>query len=188
MFTKINKNWFTIVELLVWIALIGIIILWATSIDYNRLNNKQKLEIFTNQIKSNFERVRNNSLAWKWIWANLEIPDKWTIEYSKSNSWTIVSNSYTWTNITEFENILFQNGFYISSIKCWLINEEPSSYNELDETWTGIIEFSWNNINLLFDWDFNCDSNDKILELDINFKTDKKTLNLNILNWLAEVK
>jgi len=60
---KIKKA-FTLIELLVWISVMSIIILWVTSIDYNRLSQDQKLDIFTNDVKSNFERIRNNSLAW----------------------------------------------------------------------------------------------------------------------------
>lgn len=180
----IKNKAFTLIELLVWITIISIIILWATNIDYNRLSQKQKLEIFTNNIKSDFERIRNNSLAWKWIWTSLDIPNKWKLEYSKSSSWTVTTSTSldNWATWSPYKNnIDFQPGYNISQIRCleldWTFIENLNS----TETWS--IEIEWSNINL------NCTiGNPKILELSINFRQDTEIITINSLNWLVEIK
>lgn len=181
MFKNKNIKAFTLIELLVWIAIISILLLSASSIDFNRLNSKQKLEIFTNEIKTNFERVRNNSLAWKWVWTNLIIPDKWVIEYSKTNSWTVTTKAYSWSSIISSENLLFKDKIYISQIKYWNINQWPIT--ELS-SWTWIIEIIWWNLNLT--WSIN--SNNKLLQIEVTNKLNSWTILINTVNWLVEIK
>jgi prepilin-type N-terminal cleavage/methylation domain-containing protein len=184
MFSGKIKKAFTLIELLVWIAIISILIIWATSIDYNRLSNKQKLELFTNSIKSNFETIRNSSLAWKWIWPTLEIPKKWKIDYSNTNSWTIISSiSLDWNIWTNNEKIKFDPWYYISQIKCFQLDWLTEDDEIISWTWT--IEFEWINITLA--WDCNANTS-KILELSIKNNTDTKKIQFNTLNWLAEIK
>lgn len=183
---KLNKikKAFTLIELLVWMSIITIIIVWSTNIDYNRMNDKQKLEMFSHTIKANFEKIRNNTVAWKWVWNNLDIPDKWKIEYSKTNNWTIQSSFFDWVDwSTPPENLMFQPNYYISDIKCiqvdWTVNEII--------TWSekAIIEFDW--IYLKLSWDC-INSTSKILELTIKYKIDTKVIQINSLNWLFHIK
>ena len=182
-FNKIKKA-FTLIELLVGMSILTIIILWTTSIDYNRINNKQQLEFFTYSIKTNFETIRNSTLAWKWIWVNLDIPEKWKIEYSKTNSWMIQSSSYNGSTWEIQENLFFKPGFSISKIYCLDINWDNSW--EIF-TWTWIIEFEW--INIKLNTDSICDSDtSKILELVMKYKYDTKNIQINTLNWLIEIK
>lgn len=185
----IKTKAFTLIELLVWISIISILVLWGTNIDYNRLSQKQKLEIFTNNIKANFERVRNNSLAWKWIWINLNVPDLWQIDYSTSSSWTIITSTSfdnwgTW-NIYNSNSIDFWSNFYISQIKC--LQLDWSSDNTLISTETWSIEIEWSKISLK--WDCGA-STSKILELSVNFKSipQPKIIQINTLNWLIQIK
>lgn len=183
MILKKEKNKaFTIIELMIWITLISILIIWSTSIDFNSLSIKQKLEIFTNSIKSEYESTRNNALIWKWIWTDLIVPEKWRIEYSKSNSWTIITSTYDWINWNKIDNILFEEWYYISKISCLELDETLN--NEID-TWTWIVEFNWSNISL--SWDCT-NQKSKILELEFTFKAEKNTLTINSLNWLIEKK
>jgi len=177
---------FTLTELLVWITIISVLIVWVTKIDFNRLSQKQRLEIFINKVKTNFEITRNNFLSWKWIWANLEVPDSWRIEYSKVNSWTIVT-THSGTTITESSYIDFVVGSSITSIKCWWLNEVESNFDELEDTWTWIITFKWWKITLTRDWDLNCDSTDKILQIWIKHYSNTWTIKINTLNWLVEI-
>ncbi len=182
-----NKKAVTLIELLVWIWIISILALWMSSINFNRLNSKQKLELFTNSIKINYEEIRNNALAWKWIWTDLEVPKKWKIDYSMNNSWTIITSklSSNWIDWEIFNGnnwIVFQSGYYISNIKCFKSTWEEE--NELLSTLTWTIEFEWINIKL---W-WNCNSGSRILELKIKNKTDEKILKINTLNWLIETK
>ncbi len=181
-FNKIKKA-FTLIELLVWMSILTIIILWTTSIDYNRINNKQQLEFFTYSIKTNFETIRNSTLAWKWIWTNLDIPEKWKIEYSKTNSWMIQSSSYDWSTWTLQDDLLFKPGFYISEINCLKIDWS----NDWSITLSGSVVFEWLQIKL--DTWSDCNSNtSKILELIMKYKYDTKNIQINTLNWLIEIK
>jgi prepilin-type N-terminal cleavage/methylation domain-containing protein len=181
--TKI-KQAFTLIELLVWIAILSIIVLWASNMNFNRLNTKQELDIFTNNIKSNFEMIRNSSLSWKWIWTDLDLPEKWKIEYSTSNSWTIINHTtFDWDNWSPLDMApIFKTGFSISKIRCLLLNWDEE-YDII--TWTWEIVFVWSNMTLW--WDCNPDTA-KILELTIKNKAEAETLLLNTLNWLVEIK
>lgn len=185
MFKVKIKKAFTLIELLVWISIITMIIMWATSIDYNRLSQKQKLEIFTNNIKANFETIRNSSLSWKWIWLDLDIPKKWKIEYSKTNSWVIQSSTYNWDVWSSNNNLQFPIWFYISKINCLTINW-AIIYENISWTWT--IEFTWSNMILTWEtWE--CPSNrSKILEIYITHTVNTKKITFNVLNWLVEIK
>lgn len=179
-----NHKAFTLIELLVWIAIISIIILGSSSLNFNRLNNRQQLDIFTNKIKSNYEEIRNNSLSWKWVlsWWNLINPVKWRIQYSKSNSWTLINNySINWTTWLNINNgPIFNNWYEISKIECqkidWTVTTDITS-------WTWEIEFIWDEINL--QWDCNTWS-PKIIELTIKYKWEQKVITINALSWLIE--
>jgi prepilin-type N-terminal cleavage/methylation domain-containing protein len=179
------KNAFTLIELMVWITIIAIILLWSSNLDFNRLNTKQKLDIFTNNIKSNFETIRNSSLLWKWIWTDLSLPDKWKIEYSTSNSWTIVNSTYSWSRSELDNNLIFKPGFSISNIKClqldWITQNK-----DLSTSWTWIIEFIWSEMKFI--WDCTEHITSKILELKVKNKSETKILQINTLNWLVEIK
>lgn len=185
MYSWTSKKAFTLIELLVAITIITILALWATSLDFNRLSNKQKLEIFTNSIKTNYESIRNNALEWKWIWTNLDIPKKWKMDFSTSNSWTVVTSySIDWTSWIWASNIDMQNIYWISSIRC--LETDWSIDNSLFDTETWSIEISWINIELW--WDCNNDSS-KILQITFwNKINEYKTLEINTLNWLVNTK
>ncbi len=180
---KNNLRAFTLIELLVAIAIITMIILWVTSIDYNRLSSKQKLEIFTNSIKSNFENIRNSSLSWKWIWTNLDIPLEWKIEYSSSGWWKIVSsNTLNWTDWLEYEDINFGYDFKITEIKCISLDRVSENVLTSSSTWT--VVFNQNDISLWWD----CPTNTKILEMQVSWKSYLNTIEINTLNGLIQIK
>lgn len=172
---------FTIIELLVWISILLIILMWVSNLDYNRLNQIQKLEIFINKVKSNFETIRNNSLIWKWIWNWLNIPSKWTINYSVSNSWTITAIAYSGSNILNSESINFEPWISIDRIRCLKYNWTSNKTLNNSETWS--IDIIWNKITL--SWD--CSSIDsKILEITVWNKINTWSILINTLNWLVE--
>lgn len=178
-----KRQAFTLTELLVWITVMSIILLSATNMNFNRLNTKQELDIFTNNIKSNFEMIRNSSLSWKWIWNDLALPEKWKIEYSTSNSWTIINSAtFDWTAWTNLDiSPKFKQGFSISEIWCLKLDEDE---NEDITSWTWTIEFIWSNLIL-----WGCaDNTSKILRLTIKYKAETELILLNTLNWLAEIK
>jgi hypothetical protein len=183
-----NNKAFTLIELMVWITILWVLAFAITNIDFNRLSNSQKLDIFSWNIKNSYETIRNNALSWKWIWVNLIVPYKWTINFSKNNNWTISWEAYDESNaILDNSIINIPSDFSISSIKCWEYLENRTLYNEMTNTWT--IEFNWINIGLNINWDINCDANkDKVLELIIQNKQETKIININTLNWLFEIK
>lgn len=179
---------FTLVELMVWIAIIWILLLSASKINFNRLNMKQQLDIFSNSVKSNFETVRNNSLSWKWVWvlawSDLIIPQKWKIEYSSYNSWTILNSTFSWATRSPL-NIApkFKPGYSISKIRCLKLDWTLNNTIGLTSTWE--IEFIWSNIFLTWA----CTPNtSKILELTIKNRSETKIVSINTLNWLVETK
>lgn len=178
---NINKA-FTLIELLVGIAIIGIIILWATNIDYNRLTTKQKLDIFANSVKSSFETVRNNALTWKWIWTNLDVPKNIKIEYSNESSWSIlISTSLDWITWSWSFSIDFEEGYNIWEMRCLELNWDEDS---VITWWTWTIMFEW--INITLTWACLIDA--KVLEIPISYRSYTKKLEINTLNWLAEFK
>ncbi len=180
MYSKKIKKAFTLIELLVWITLITILALWATNLNFNRLNTKQELDIFVNKIKSNYETIRNSSMSWKWVWTDLILPEKWKIEYSLANSWTILNSSLSWSIWTPYNlTPLFKKWFSISQIRCLQLDLSTSTTTN---TWT--IEFIWSNISLTW----SCTTPYKILELTIKNKYEEDILLINALNWLSEIQ
>ncbi len=175
-----NKKWYSLVELSVIIAVITIIAIWASRINFNRLSSKQKLDIFSNKIISKIETTRNNALLWKWIWTNLVIPNKWKIEISSNNSWTINSSYYDWTNwyLYNEDSLIVTSPFYINNIRCSSLTGVISNLSWT--TWS--IFISWWDLSL--SWCTN--TNDKILELDVTFWSFRNRITINTLNWLIE--
>lgn len=175
---------FTLTELLVWIAIISIVTLWVTSINFNRLSSKQNLEILTNKIKSNYEFIRNNALSWKWINSNLIVPEKWKMEISLNNSWTIVNSYLTWWLWNPIEHdIVFMRNSSINKIRCLSLDK---TFDNSIINWTWEIIYEWWNLTLSW-W---CDNpSSKILEITVeNNNIDSKIIEFNIVNWLVEIK
>lgn len=184
---KKNKA-FTLIELIIAITIIWILAFVIANVNFNRLSNKQKLDIFASKIKTSYETIRNSALEWKGIWTNLVIPKKWDINFSTSNSWTISWSAYDeYNNILGQSKIIIPNDYTIKSIKCWEYLQPSTSYNIMSNTWT--IEFDWINIKLNTNSDSDCDANkDRILELSIKNKVESKIIDFNTLNWIVEIK
>lgn len=181
---KKNKNWFTLIEIIVVIAIIWVLIVWASRINFNPQIDKQNSDMFTNNIFSNIETIRNNSLLWKWMWSWVKMfyPEKWVVNISKTWSWKIENFYQSWWISYNYKeiNINFINDFWkISEIKCRDINWNwYEIINNID------IEFSGKNITL--SW---CTyPNDKLLELTTNYKSFSKTIKLSKVTWLIEKK
>ncbi len=182
-----NKNAFTIIELLVAITIISILILWATNINFSRLNDKQKIDIYTNKILINYEQIRNNSLLGKWIWIDLVIPNKREINFSNYWSWQISTKYYTWTtDIGIVDNIIFFNDFYeISEIKCLSLDENNLVTFTWSNTATWTIEIKWNNLTLT--WSCNNQIHKKLITT-IKYKNNfEKKIEINTVNWLIKI-
>ena len=185
---NINKSQgaFTLIEILVAIAIIAIIIAWTNLLSYKNISTKQELDIKVNKIISQIEKIRNEALLWKGIWTNLIVPKKYKIDFSTSWSWKINYYYFDWTykkyNFFDKE-VKFWNKFEeIKSIKCLKINWTNLKTLTNSETWTIIIE--WNTLSLTG----NCDSKSRILELEIQKVKDSKKIWINTVNWLVQIK
>lgn len=136
-FSKNNKNAFTLVELMVIIVLIIIIILWIKSINFNKLSNEQKSEIFANRIISIIETFRDEDLTWKTInWSRYTkrlllkknnqsyyVIDDNIFDLKKENKEEIISLKCNWENseldeIDFFYSIVAEKGFNITPHEC----------------------------------------------------------------------
>ncbi len=177
-----NYSWFTLFELLVVIAIIWILMIWASNVNFTSQIDKQNSEMFTNNIFTSIESLRNNSLLWKWIWSGaiLSYPNAWNIHIS--SEWTgSVQGTYTsWSSlvpINDFSVNFINELTKISELKC----ETIDGSNTYIATKIDII-FSWNNTS--FSW---CDnSQQKILKINTSYKNFNKTIKINSITWLIE--
>jgi len=169
---KKNKA-FTLIEILVWMAILTILIMWATRVNFNYSTNNQKLEIFNNKIASEIETARNNSLIWKWVGSELIIPDWWKIDFSTNWSWVVITSYLSWTWI-ENNKVSIDEWYSISNINC-------SSDLIATETWT-----------IFFDsWEYSlwtdCPTNYTKINIETSFRMSKpKNIEFNSISWLIK--
>ena len=173
------------------IALISIIILGATRVDFNRSSNQQKLAIFTNEIVSKIETVRNNALIWKGIGIDVETPDQWRIIIWNTSPGSIETSYYTWgswTNSDEYS--VNPDSFYeITDLNCISLDNnitEAAAGNRalyIDGNELALSEF-----NTTPTPPSTCSNNGfKILEFTTSYRNLTKTVRINTLSWLIEV-
>jgi len=186
MFNKKQKtNAFTLIELMVVIALIWIIALWANNITFKNLSDRQRLDWFFYQIKTNFETVQNNALIWKAIKLpdnSIIVPDKWEIQLNNSSSWIIQTYYYSWVTQRPFnENDIITDNYYSINTECENLNWTVNS--SLTDTWSLFIE--WWKLN--FTWSIlNCDSTQKVLRITTKYKNFEKVFTINTISWVIE--
>lgn len=114
---KKNKKAFTILELVVIIALISLIALWMSKINFNRLSNEQESEILANKIISIIEEARDNSITWKGVYENknfIEVNNR-NIEIKLWENFEIISKANS-KQISKIKKIKKQR---INKIQCW---------------------------------------------------------------------
>lgn len=179
---KKNNFWYTLTELIVIIAIIWILAVWASRINFNPQIDKQNSELFTNNIFTSIESVRNNSLLWKWIWSwtILEHPEKWIINISTTDNWSINSkylNNWVEKNLDDFSVDFVNNFSKIKELTCKNLDWTNSSIS------TNIdLEFSWNELSL--SW---CNSPEqRVLEITTKYKNFENIININSTTWLIQ--
>jgi len=174
-----NKKWFTLVELLVWMALIIILFMWITTVSFKSSSDKQRLEIFWNKIISKIETARSNDLIWRWItqWWVLVNPDSWKIDINSNWQWYIrVFYELSWV-FYNFDELFFENWYNITSIVCkrqdWITNTLNNSqiWEIFFEKWKYRI------------W-WNCLANSTELSINIQFSSGESEITFNSINWL----
>jgi len=170
-----TKKWFTLLEIMIVIALIWIIALWASKINFNSLSDRQRVDGFFYKIKTNIETIQNDALIWKAIKLpdnSVIVPKKWKIDFSNSWSWIIVNNYFDWNNYKKYSGIK-PDKFYEIIIK--------NNNTNLIDTWSLLIEW-W---NLSLTW---ITSNNKILEIEAKYKNFSKIFIINTISWVIEEK
>jgi len=166
---KKNKA-FTLIELMIVIAIIWIIAVSASNFSFNQLSDRQRLDWFFYKIKTNIEEIQNNALIWrsiKWMY----VPKKRKIDFSNSGSWKIVSYYLSGTYI-EYNKIIPKK-FY--SIEIYNDN------SKITDTWSIILE--WSNMSLTW-----ITTNDKKLDIKIKYKNFIKNIKINTISWVIEEK
>ena len=177
---KKQKKAFTLIELMVVIALIWIVALSAWNLNFNSLSDRQRVDWFFYKIKTNIETIQNNALIWKAIddsW--LFVPKKWRIDFDSSNNWT-----WSWTIKTYYLNDL---GSYIAYTENNTISEKFYSiiiknwWNILDSSWTWALIIEWWNLSLTWS-----SLTSKILEIEAKYKDFSKIFTINTISGVIE--
>lgn len=180
---KKNKKWFSLIELLIVMVIIWIIALWANKINFNNLADNQNNMMFSNDVYSNIEKVRNNSLLWKWVvnWTSMQYPDKWVISiWTLGANWTISWMYSTWwtlKNYSDFKVNFIDTHSKINKLTCYDITKNnPSVKSSID------IEIIWSSLSI--SW---CTTpNNKILDIETGYKNFKKVIRINAISWMIE--
>jgi len=122
-----TKKAFTLIELVTAIAIIAIVGISFTRINFARLSSEQKLDIFTNEIITHIETARDFSLTGKGIGGWIVTPDEWIMEITTSWSGRILT-TYSWSINGIYNDLSWatQNGYELKSIRC----EKLDSTNE----------------------------------------------------------
>jgi len=176
---KKSFNGFTLIELIIAITLIRIITMWFNYINFNPQVDKQKFLSFSNEIYSNIETVRNNSLIWRWIWTDLIHPTQTIININTANSWSININYYSWTTSSLSNSWISLIPFSsISKLNCKNITENQSwTITNID------LIINWSNLSLSWcTWSFSW----AILDITAKYKNLEKIIRINTVTSLIE--
>lgn len=177
---KKESFWFSLIELLVVIAIIWIVVTWLSRVSFNKQLDNQKAQAFSNSIYNNIENIRNTTLIWKWFWsgATFFYPEKIILNINTLN------NTISWSYLKSW--IIYNLPNFLVEFPDKYAFIEKLTFKNLDETnssnWQSIwIEFVWNTIN--FSW---ANINQKILEIETNYKWFKNIIKINSTTWVME--
>lgn len=147
------------------------------------MTSKQNSLMFSNDIYSNIETIRNNSLLGKWIFDGVEIihPKKWSIQISTwSTSWAIqgfYSTGWALQNYKDFNVNFVDINSKISKLTCYNISKTNALVKPNVD-----LEIVWNALTL--SW---CTSpNNKILDITTDYKGFIKIIRINSVSWIIE--
>ncbi|MDD5212817.1 MAG: type II secretion system protein [Candidatus Gracilibacteria bacterium] len=179
----LSKTAFTLIEILVVIAMIGILLIGLSKIDLSKGQNQQKSLAFANKIQVPIETTITNALIGKGVGTNLTVPNSWKIEVSKSaitNGGTGILNIYYNTGGTDIlsTSIKAEKFYEISKIECLdLSGTTTDTFN----TGTGIISISGSQLST------NCSDQGKIIKIYTRYKnTFSHTITINSVNGIIE--
>lgn len=175
-----NNNWFSLIELLVVIAIIGIIVVGSSRIDFNPQIDKQNFDMFTNNVFTSIEGVRNNALLGKWVGSGsiFTHPEKWIIKLSSIWTGSVQAEYQSGSNIYplwDFRVDFLNQNAKISELRCESIDGYTSTGSVID------IELSGKTMSLS-----GCSSEQKILKIKTEYKNFHKIIQVNSITWLIE--
>lgn len=173
--TKKNRG-FTLVELLIVVAIIWVIASSARFLNFEEINNRKKVELFTATVARWIENIRNNALYGRSLLA--ENPEAWRISINLNNSGTVTTeylSGSTW-NIYDDQDSNYTVDFpeYISSISCDTSLDVSSG--------TGIILYTGSELSL----SGSCSINDKYMTIETWYGSYTWSLNINSISGVIE--
>lgn len=177
---KIQK-WFTLIELTVTMAIIMILAVGASSINFNTATDREFLNSLTNKIASSIEKHRNNALIGRWIWPTLEIPISYQINFSTASSGSMNILYSTGASFINLESISLQNFESISQIRCYTPTFSSSGTSS---NTTLILEKNNLSLSGCTAW-WNTGS---VLEITAKYKASSKKIMINTLTGRVEKK
>lgn len=178
-----RKSGFTLVEIMVVIAIIWILALLSTNFDFNKKTSIEKWWRMINKLSSILKTEFFNSQAWKWVefWSWIVIPDSREIHIG---TWNITIN-YIWNKTLTWE--IFSYPFFWESP----YNIKNINYIAKDgSTWSISYPFSIviNNWNISFSWSNSTETGAIRLSITAWFSLDYRTLELDRRTWIVEIK
>ncbi len=170
---------FTLVEIMVGIAIIGIMAISISQINFNRLNDVQKVWIETTKISNIIEETRNNALVGRWVGVNLITPSNWRVIIRNNGLPWRVTSQYNQSGYTTYSNWDAQTPYTIREIRCKNINGWNS------EIATNVqIRFIGEDMDVVS----GCtQAKAKIIEIDFWVPSVLKTIRMNTVSWVIEV-
>ncbi|RKW20781.1 type II secretion system protein [Candidatus Gracilibacteria bacterium] len=186
---KKNKNAFSLIELVVVIGLITFIALTATSLNFQGLSDKQKLEIFSNRIITQIEAIRNDALVGKNLYdttkkIGFEDIEQWEIAINKTTATLEVTAYPRQKDISEVKEprIVTTNkasvGEKIEALKCNGVGGEKS----ID---SAKIVFEGTKTAKVIGEDCNENS---ILQFELSYSKEKGIIEFDPVSGLVEIK
>lgn len=179
---KKNTYWFTLIEILVVIALIWILIVGASNFSLNNNIDKQKSLWYAQEIQTHIERVRNQALLWKWFlsWSTIIHPQKWRVQIKANTGTGVVwyyQNGAIFSLYNDIQIKIPDHNAKISTLTCYNITRSGSGNSTVVD-----IDFVGNWIT--FSW---CTSpNNKILDIETKYKNFSKIIRFHSISWVME--
>ncbi len=169
---------FTLIEVLVAIAIISILLLWVTNIDFSRLSQKQKIDIGVTGIVNIIEETRNNALVWRSIDASNISPNSWSIEVENtSSSWSLTSRYMSGT-LVDYNAWSASDGFSIYDLRCQRLDNSIGS-----NSGPFTITFTWSQ------WSISWCSDAQYKKLFFSYWLAPiwRNITINTLTWVIEI-
>lgn len=180
---KKRYSGYTLIELIVVIAIIMILAVAASSVNFSRSTDTQYLLAFTNSLASSIEKQRNDALIGRAVGNNLEVPNSYKVQLStaSSGSLTVFYNTGG-TFITDVASSIWVKPFQsISRLIC----HNPSFTLTGSSTQVDLmIQKNTLSLSGCTVWG----NTGSILEIETKYKALTKQIFINTLTWRIEKK